>query len=202
MARGISIESNAAFTPPENPVRSRNISAAPVRTSDAWRPGIISVRDPLTFAASACSTCGSVPLVLAPPMNKVGVLMASASALEKGGRWSFICPISVVALSRSSCFGVAGSRFQAPGPSSASMKICKPPSMSPLAITSAEAAMRAASGEGPGLNAGSSVASSSPPGSARISLRSKSGRRWATRNRCARRGSGPSGRPVGHRAAR
>ncbi len=35
---------------------------------------------------------------------------------------------------------------------------------------------------GAGLVAGSSVASSSPPGSARISLRSKSGRRCATRN--------------------
>ena len=114
-------------------------------------PGIIAVREPCTFAASAFSTFGSVPLVLAPPMNNVGVLIASASALENGGRWSRIWPISVVALSRKSCFGVAGSRFQAPGPSSASMKICRPPSMSPLAITSAEAAIRAASGEGPGL---------------------------------------------------
>ena len=84
-------------------------------------------------------------------MNNVGVLIASASALENGGRWSRIWPISVVALSRSSCFGVAGSRLQAPGPSSASMKICRPPSMSPLAITSAEAAIMPASGEGPGL---------------------------------------------------
>ena len=95
-------------------------------------PGIISVREPVTCAASACSTFGSTPLVLAPPMNNVGVLIASASALENGGRWSLIWPISVVALSRSSCFGVAGSRFQAPGPSSASMKISSPPSMSPL----------------------------------------------------------------------
>jgi hypothetical protein len=31
------------------------------------------------------------------------------------------------------------------------MKICRPPSMSPLAMTSAEAAIRAASGDGPGL---------------------------------------------------
>ena len=144
-------------------------------------PGIIAVREPFTFAASAFSTFGSVPLVLAPPMNSVGVLIASASALENGGRWSRIWPISVVALSRKSCFGVAGSRFQAPGPSSASRKICRPPSMSPLAITLAEAAIRAASGEGPGLKAGSSVASSSPPGSARISLRNRSGRRCATR---------------------
>ena len=49
-------------------------------------PGIIAVREPCTFAASAFSTFGSVPLVLAPPMNNVGVLIASASALENGGR--------------------------------------------------------------------------------------------------------------------
>ena len=114
-------------------------------------PGIISVREPFTFAASARSTIGSVPLVLEPPMNRVGVLIASASAFEKGGRWSRIWPIKVVALSRSNCFEFAGSRFQAPGPSSLSMKICRPPSISPLAIASAEAATIAATGEGPGL---------------------------------------------------
>ena len=56
-------------------------SAAPVRTSDAWCPGSSRCATPCTLAASACSTCGSVPLVLAPPMNSVGVLIASASAL-------------------------------------------------------------------------------------------------------------------------
>jgi hypothetical protein len=55
-------------------------------------------------------------------------------------------------------FGRRRQPLPGPGPSSASMKICKPPSMSPLAITSAEAAIRAASGEGPGLKSGSSVA--------------------------------------------
>src|SRR6187397_398658 len=44
-------------------------------------PGIISVRDPFTLVASARSTFGSVPLVLAPPMNSVGVFIASASVL-------------------------------------------------------------------------------------------------------------------------
>jgi hypothetical protein len=62
----------------------------------------------------------------------------------------------------------AGKRFQAPGPSSASMNSAGAPSTSPAAIFSADAAILAASGEGPGLYAGSSVASNSPPGSARI----------------------------------
>src|ERR1700694_2189856 len=48
-------------------------------------PGIITVFELGTCAASICSTCGSAPLVLAPPMNSVGVLIASASALENGG---------------------------------------------------------------------------------------------------------------------
>src|SRR5260370_10713569 len=48
--------------------------------------GIITVFEFGTCAASVCSTCGSAPLVLAPPMNSVGVLIASASALENGGR--------------------------------------------------------------------------------------------------------------------
>ena len=156
MARGVSIRSDRqrrlgrAYAARYSSTMSQNACGA-CSNIGCVVPGIISVREPCTFAASACSTFGSVPLVLAPPMNNVGVLIASASALENGGRWSRIWPISVVALSRRSCFGVAGSRFQAPGPSSASMKICRPPSMSPLAITSAEAAIRAASGEGPGL---------------------------------------------------
>ncbi len=84
-------------------------------------------------------------------MNSVGVWIASASALENGGRLSRTCPISVNALSRSSCFGVAGSRAQAPGPSIASKNNVSPPSTSPAAIFSAAAAIRAASGEGPGF---------------------------------------------------
>src|SRR5260221_11892699 len=115
-------------------------------------------------------------------MNNVGVLIASASALENGGRLSRVWPIRVNALSRSCCFETAGSRAHPPGPSSASMNSVNPPSTSPLAIFSADAAILAASGEGPGLKSGSSVASSSPPGSARINLRSRSGRRCASRN--------------------
>ena len=131
-------------------------------------------------------------------MNSVGVLMASASANENGGRLSLVWPSSVMALSRSNCFGVAGSRFHAPGPSSASINSVNPPSISPAAIFSAVAAILAASGEGPGLNAGSSVASSSPPGSASISLRNRSGRCCATRNEtcppreCPIRSTGPA----------
>ena len=50
-----------------------------------WRvPGIIAVLRSVTCAASARSTCGSAPLVSAPPMNSVGVLIASASALVNG----------------------------------------------------------------------------------------------------------------------
>src|ERR1700760_1751242 len=58
-------------------------------------PAIISVRAPAMFAASVCRTLGSMPLVRAPPMNSVGVLMTSTSAFEKGGRLSLTWPISV-----------------------------------------------------------------------------------------------------------
>ena len=75
----------------------------------------------------------------------------SVAAFEKGGRLSLTCPISVIALSRSSCLEPAGKRFHAAGPSSASMKYSRPPSMSPAAIFSADAANLAASGEGPGV---------------------------------------------------
>ena len=166
----------------EIPARSRNISAAPARTSGAWCWGSSRSSNWAHAPPASRSTCGSVPLVLAPPMNRVGISIASASAFENGGRLSRACPIRVKALSRNCCFGAAGSRAQAPGPSIASKKNARPPSTSPAAILSAEVAIRAASGEGPGLKSGSSVASSSPPGSARISLRNKSGRCCATRN--------------------
>ena len=185
-------------TPPETPARFRNISAAPVRTSDGWRPGSSRSLNPAHAPPARASTCGSVPLVLAPPMNSVGVLIASASRFgERRAVDRAICPISVMALSRNSCFGVAGRRFQAPGPSSASMNSARPPSISPVAIISADAAIRAASGEGPGLEgriergiefaaglgqdqlAATDRAAAAPPGT-----------------KCGRRANAPSDRPA------
>src|SRR5207302_8819929 len=100
--------------------------------------GMTAVLEYGTCAASACSTFGSRPLVRAPRMNSVGILIASASAFENGGRLSRTCPISVKALSRKFCFTIAGSRCQAPAPSSVSMKTASPPATSPADIFSAE----------------------------------------------------------------
>ena len=181
---------------PGNPARSRNISAAPARTSDGWYWGSSPSRI-RRHALPACAAPSAAPLVLAPPMNSVGVRIASASAFENGGRLSRTWPISVIALSRSNCFDVTGRRFQAPGPSRASMKNSRPPSMSPAAIFSADAVNLASERRGAGFESGSSEASSSPPGSARISLRNRSGRRRATRNEmcppreCPIRSTGP-----------
>jgi hypothetical protein len=69
---------------------------------------IIAVFEFGTCAASARNTCGSVPLVLAPPINNVGFRIDSASAFENGGRVSSACPIRVNALSRSCCLDAAG----------------------------------------------------------------------------------------------
>src|SRR6266702_836387 len=111
--------------------------------------GMIAVFECETCAASACSTFGSSPLVRAPRMNSVGILIDSASAFENGGRLSRTWPISVKALSRRLCFTIAGNRGQVPGPSSVSTKTARPPSTSPAAIFSADAVKRASSGEGP-----------------------------------------------------
>ena len=106
MARGVSIRSDRpsrAYAARYSSTMLQNACGA-CSNIGCVVPGIIAVREPFTFAASAFSTFGSVPLVLAPPMNSVGVLIASASALENGGRWSRIWPISVVALSRRKLF--------------------------------------------------------------------------------------------------
>src|SRR5262249_18768183 len=112
-------------------------------------PAIVSIRESGTCAASACSTFGKRPLLLAPPMNRAGALIFSASDLENGVRSLRASPIRVVALSRKSCLDAAGSRFQ--GAPSAVRNSSSPPSISPLAISPAAAAIGAAMGHGPGL---------------------------------------------------
>ena len=48
-------------------------------------PAIIAVREPATCGASARCTAANAPLVSAPPMNKVGVRIDSASSLHRAG---------------------------------------------------------------------------------------------------------------------
>ena len=142
------------------------------------QPAIMAVLAPGTSADSARSTAGRLPLVSAPPMNRVGVSIDCASALRIGlsvlaglsdqgedvvaqlllGRGGQAAP-GAVALDRVEEQSLARPRYRR------------------LLTFSADAAIRAARCDGVGPEAaGSSVASSSPPGSASTSLRSRSGR--------------------------
>ena len=201
---GESCCSLSPFRRSETPAPRRKTAAAPARTSDASCPGSSRCASPSHSAASAFSTFGSVPLVLAPPMNNVGVLIASASALENGGRWSRICPISVVALSRKSCFG----RRRQTLPCAGAFQRVHEDLQAAIDVTLGDhlGGSRDHSGQrrGAGLVDGIERGRLSPccrarPGSACATGPAAAARR---ESRCVRHGNGPSGRPACYRAFR